>query len=624
MKKLLIILFLAFISVNAQTPEIQGQAIFFPSQWDAYSQRVLNGYTIPDRNYDEVAKTIAWSAEFVNDVANGKDKGRWDNWWSATSRIPTQQLDEFATVYENHSGRNRSRGDSYYSADENVSERISIANLMMMAVHKGDQNFVDGSTYALVNSSRQMTWNGSLQTLESIRDQIAAAILIELKWLADSDNHDASNGGVLGGDSTYYDGTTRPTRTNTSHGTFQRYFYAPTTVWGSNGVRNDGMWWITSAVMSKNLHIYGSLKEVYGTNADFIAAESKISYWFKDWVYMYYVNHEYLTANQLGSNWRNFTANSFPGGSLYGGGGSGQTYGYYTNTNETGGVMGIMNQPINLFNNRQMDIVDFIHTYSTYFGDQFLIDYSFDLFKTHIILYVNENGVHGEFYRGGDGVPSHQYVHINMVQLISMSQVHAIGAISNFDNVSNPRKYYDYTSLEGTHEYFANDIAANTSDGVTPKGVLSVFDFVAKTWQPSANGGFRNVIYDIAGNGYPENKNNTNSISHGLANMYFDTPLQEAANIRDGRLNFVDGYSENSMGGFTSEAGQAWFVAGTLGGQIGSYDLGGVAETDIAAFEALGVLPTELQKKRGNKIFKAWKIGFKHRKNNHSGINKSF
>jgi len=590
------VLFILFPILVFGQLEIGGDAVYSPSQLDSVTQRYLDNWSIGRNN--EIGETVTSTTNFYNDVIvnNVGDRGRWDNFHNVTAVIPNSGPDG---QYEPHYTRARSFGSGDYPNEVNVSENISkAANYAIILANAKDM--LDNSRtsgFINVNGSNEITFNGSQWQLDVLAEALAQAVFEELVWYAESDALDASNGGIereVG----------EPSRTNATHGTFARFKYDPSSIFGTNGLRTGAPWWIAFAKMSKLVHAYGKIKAIADGQAWFTQADrDKVNYWFKDWRDFCFSNMDYLLNDKLANDWRSFGTNwSINGGYFPSGGG--QIYTHFSNNDGTGGVNRIQGNLWDVFNNREMDHFEYLATYADYFGDTSLQDYIYDFTKAFYMVYTWSDGTMYEFYRGGSSTPAMQYPHIIIVQLLAITNTYAKAVINGFPNMTdnNPRKFFDYTTGEGSTARGAT--WDDPSDGGS-KGLLLTSLNIARWFQNSANSGWFLDRYDESGTAVPEDANQTNSIYAGLANSYYNDPVLDAANKRqlrvEGQLGF-NNYSIHGSGGLNGEWGQSWWLAGSLGGEVAAYDMGGVLASDITSWENRGGTTPVTSKKREENV----------------------
>lgn len=570
MKKVLIFFFLTVFYAQGQL-EIGGDAVYSPTQLEIVTARYFNNWSI-GRN-DEIDETINSSEDFYNDViVNGNgDRGRWDNFHNSTSVIPNSGPDG---RYEPHYQRARRYGSGDYPNEVNVSENISKTANFALILGKAAEMHNAGISFENVNPEGEISFNGQNWKLNDLAEELANAVFLELIWYAESDALDASNGGTQRESG-------EPARQNSTHGTFSRFMYNPTSIFGIDGLRTGAPWWVTFAKMSKLVHAYGKVKDLLVGKQIYEDNKLKVNYWFKDWRDFCFANMDILMKTKLDSNWRDFDKNWNIGGGLFDGKGNAQSYTHYdSNGNGQNRIQGNL---WDVFNNRENDHFEYLHTYATYFGDEELQDWMYDWWKAFYAVYTWSDGTMYEFYRGGTGIPAMQYPHIIIVQLVSMAQTHANAVINNFPNVgTNPRKFYDYESSMGSDELSDGDWSDSSSGG--NKGLELTMNNILRHFQNSSNGGWFLNRYDESGVAIPEDPSQTNTIASGLANLYYDNNFFRAGNVRDGSMG-LNSYSNHGSGGLNGEWGQAWWLAGSLGGEVAAYEMGGVLADDISAWE---------------------------------------
>ncbi len=175
----------------------------------------------------------------------------------------------------------------------------------------------------------------------------------------------------------------------------------------------------------------------------------------------------------------------------------------------------------NLFNNRILDNVAYLHSWAVYNEDMVLEHYTREYFKLVIKYGSWSDGTFWELIRNkpSDNTLGVYYTNVSLTSLVYMA--HLDSQANHFPG----DKLYDYQTTEGiikgstniTTEPYAG---GSTTDGVTQKSLKGIIIGQSKYLRNSANGGWNDLRFN---NGAPVSTVNKrqNSVLAAIANIHY-------------------------------------------------------------------------------------------------------
>ena len=380
---------------------------------------------------------------------------------------------------------------------------------------------------------------------------LAMAVWSELHALALDDKLDASNGGIereFG----------EPKRENPTFGTVRRHNYD-----ADHDTHPYFMW---ASKLEQYLHSYGIIYDLIKQDSNYKSQEQIVNYWFKDWADFMMSVSDNRAKRYLGEKWRKFSRD-YKNSTFYSGAGKNQTHAYF-DSNGNNGQLRISTAQSGALSNRSFDRVAFIAAFGTYFNSPIHRDFAFDYFKAGIQIGMFPDGTWNEWYRSHDGKTNlgGDYTFTTLMHFVIMAQNHAVAVNNGFKGVSDPGKYYDYVTSEGSDERMPAYASSSTSGG--KKGILLGLMNLSKYYRSKDSDGYINIRYNEAGKSYnlrglpfhlPTAIANTYYKNQGLYDFYKFIP-----SAGYGSVKLKPNKSANIRGPHTM--GISWGMGQTIGG----------------------------------------------------------
>ncbi len=298
-----------------------------------------------------------------------------------------------------------------------------------------------------------------------------------------------------------------------------------TTYWTTSGsIRWDATddLWIQCAKIKKLKDSYDLLKNLQTILG--AADKSTIESWFSTFFGYAYAAVKTRTETYLGADWHLNGISTFNPENVYPGGGNIENPIQDASGNDLTDYTVSWAQ--DLFNNRNWDIIGAVHSYAVTTNDYEKEFWAREWFKIYFKYGVFPNGITWEMIRATDADPT-LGVFYTFISLGAATMMAHLDAQAN--HYPNDR-LYDYTTIEGitngSTTYTTSGYAGgSTTDGSTPKGLLSTLKAQSNFLRSTANGGWNDQFYfenssgteiplDITGARQP-------SSIPALANLYY-------------------------------------------------------------------------------------------------------
>ncbi|WP_282054669.1 Ig-like domain-containing protein [Maribacter luteus] len=203
-------------------------------------------------------------------------------------------------------------------------------------------------------------------------------------------------------------------------------------------------------------------------------------------------------------------------------------------TDNKGNPTFIMTWAQDQFNNRNWDMVEYVHSWAIENNDSIKEHWAREFFKTAIKYGLFPDGTWWEMIRNKDEVPylGVWYSNISIGAMVKMAHLDAMAGHYPNDLL------YEYETTEGilngsTDYTDSGYVGTSTTDGVTPKSLYAFLKGISNYYRSAANGGWNDIRF------YKDSQDNTltaldpsgynqPSVMAAMANLYYkDKDLED-------------------------------------------------------------------------------------------------
>ncbi|MRX63325.1 Ig-like domain-containing protein [Maribacter luteus] len=315
-----------------------------------------------------------------------------------------------------------------------------------------------------------------------------------------------------------------------------------TSFWNnSSSIRWDSDFggWILCGKAKKMLDSYELLENLQTVLTE--SEKEEIEIWFSKFAELAYTAVRMRLEGYLGANWETNGIRSFKPEGLY--------PAEHGKPNPIQDKLGndltefTMSWAQDSFNNRNFDIVQYIHSYAISTSNEAMEIWAREFVKNWLKFATFPDGTMAEMWRNTDDAPAKGvwYGWISTGAVIEMAHVDAMA--NHFPN----DKLYDYKTKEGilkgsTNLTSSGYAGSSTTDGVSDKSILGVIKALSKYYRSSDNGGWNDIRFYKSENGLTLTTLDATGYTQpssitAIANLYFkDNELKDfyLYNINEG------------------------------------------------------------------------------------------
>jgi hypothetical protein len=278
--------------------------------------------------------------------------------------------------------------------------------------------------------------------------------------------------------------------------------------------------WIQSAKAKKLLDSYNLLKNIQTVLKD--SDKLTIESWFKEFAEMSYQNFKERVESYLGANWDINGVFKFVPEGIY----PGEIENPIQDSSGNDITKFTMAWAQDIFNNRNWDVVQYIHSWAVEDDNREMENWAREYFKGWIKYATFADGTMAEMWRNSDNIPT-SGIHYGWITSGAATEIAHLDATAN--HFPNDR-LYDYQTTEGVLSGSVNltttgYAGSSTTNEVTKKSLLGVIKALTNYYRSSSNGGWNDLRYFKTSNNTLIQLNPTGisqpSVIAAMANLYY-------------------------------------------------------------------------------------------------------